>query len=276
MDDSADSHKQAGWEHFCTVLVLIAEYLAVRHSIVWLAWGAAIFLCFAIVNYARYYLGLRNFKIVVPVAILIILSCTYFLTRERKSPVTLQAQSVPVSQSPTPVQTQQQPQSGPTPPVVKKLATKRKAATPPPQDNSVHVDHGSKIEQQSSGDCSPNIVGGANTVNCPPPPPPPLHYTWSAEDAKSTKPEYRFAKEITVQTNVTVQPVSIHIEADSSISDLSVCCGIFFQLYTGGVEGSSNRKGFVQFDGPAFRPDTPLVVTIWSQQPLSVLNVSFN
>ena len=37
-----------------------------------------------------------------------------------------------------------------------------------PQDNSVHLGKGSKIEQQSSGNCSPNIIGGASTVNCVP------------------------------------------------------------------------------------------------------------
>jgi len=39
-----------------------------------------------------------------------------------------------------------------------------------PADNSVHVDKGGKIEQQSSGPCSPNIVGGTTSVNCGPPP----------------------------------------------------------------------------------------------------------
>lgn len=56
-----------------------------------------------------------------------------------------------------------QPQRGPS----KKIAAPSNRAAP--QDNSVHVEDGSKIEQQSSGDCSPNIVGGANTVNCGPP-----------------------------------------------------------------------------------------------------------
>jgi hypothetical protein len=41
---------------------------------------------------------------------------------------------------------------------------------PAQQDNSVRVEHGSKIEQQSSGDCSPNIIGGSNTVKCAPEP----------------------------------------------------------------------------------------------------------
>jgi hypothetical protein len=39
------------------------------------------------------------------------------------------------------------------------------------QDNSVHVESGGVIQQQSGGNCSPNIVGGSNTVNCGPPPP---------------------------------------------------------------------------------------------------------
>jgi hypothetical protein len=37
-------------------------------------------------------------------------------------------------------------------------------------DNSVHIDRGSKIEQQSSGDCSPNIIGGNSRVTCAPQP----------------------------------------------------------------------------------------------------------
>ncbi len=49
---------------------------------------------------------------------------------------------------------------------------KQKLSKPPmpQQDNSVHVDNGSKIDQQSTGLCSPNIVGGSNTINCPPAP----------------------------------------------------------------------------------------------------------
>jgi hypothetical protein len=42
----------------------------------------------------------------------------------------------------------------------------------PPQDNSVHLEKGAQVEQHSSGDCSPNIIGGSSTVNCAPPPPP--------------------------------------------------------------------------------------------------------
>jgi hypothetical protein len=48
--------------------------------------------------------------------------------------------------------------------------TKPAAETQPTQqDNSVHVENGSKIEQHSTGDCSPNIIGGSAKVNCGPP-----------------------------------------------------------------------------------------------------------
>jgi hypothetical protein len=42
-----------------------------------------------------------------------------------------------------------------------------KKALKPKQDNLVQLDKGSKIEQNSSGNCSPNIVGANSTVNCP-------------------------------------------------------------------------------------------------------------
>ena len=49
-------------------------------------------------------------------------------------------------------------------------ATVTPASVPKPlassQDNSVHIGKGGKIEQTSKGNCSPNIVGGSNTVNC--------------------------------------------------------------------------------------------------------------
>jgi hypothetical protein len=64
---------------------------------------------------------------------------------------------------------------------------KQQAAKPiPKQDNSVHVDNGSSIKQNSNGDCSPNMVGGANTFNCGPPPPKMTweHYQWPIDRPK--------------------------------------------------------------------------------------------
>lgn len=68
------------------------------------------------------------------------------------------------------------PTQTPTPPIKtpKSNGEAGKVIAPPP-DNSVHIGNRAKVEQQSSGDCSPNIIGGSNTVNCGPPKPPPPH-----------------------------------------------------------------------------------------------------
>jgi hypothetical protein len=56
------------------------------------------------------------------------------------------------------------------PPAPKAEFTQNKTRTPPvsaAQDNSVHIGAGATVDQNSKGDCSPNIIGGSNTVNCP-------------------------------------------------------------------------------------------------------------
>jgi hypothetical protein len=103
----------------------------------------------------------------------------------------------------------------------------------PQQDNSVHIGEHTSVSQSSSGDCSPNIIGGSPTVNCGPPPPPPLQYTWSIQDVKSETPAYKFAKAISVQTNIVSQPVFIGVIADGEIEDLTVCCGVFLMQSIG-------------------------------------------
>ncbi len=46
-------------------------------------------------------------------------------------------------------------------------ATTRGPSSPKPQqDNSVHIGEGAKVDQSSTGPCSPNMIGGSNTVNC--------------------------------------------------------------------------------------------------------------
>src|ERR1700733_1981498 len=130
----------------------------------------------------------RNDKIaVVAVVVTILLAVVALLTPEilrtvgldKPVPVpiaTLQGQS-PKSELPSNPATAEPPvinqpagavaQPAPIP----KKHRKRASAAPGSQDNSVHIDGGSKVQQESSGDCSPNIIGGANTVNCGPPEP---------------------------------------------------------------------------------------------------------
>lgn len=190
---------------------------------------------------------------------------------------------IPQHDTPTPVAaTQVAPQPQPQP--VKQAPTSAPATTPlaqvapakktkPQQDNSVHIGDHTSVSQSSSGDCSPNIIGGSPTVNCGPPLPPPLQFTWSVQDVKPENPAHKFAKTITVQTNVVVEPVFIGVTADEEIEELTVCCGVFF-MQSVGHDTSDKRRWFVSFDSPAFRPNKPFLLTAYSEKPLSILAIT--
>jgi hypothetical protein len=98
MSKEGSQHKQRAWDHFCTVIILLAEYCAVRYSIVWLAWCASLFLWFAVRNYCRHYLG-RFARIGIVASIPIIFAGTYYLTKEHSGSVQAQTQTSQPSSS---------------------------------------------------------------------------------------------------------------------------------------------------------------------------------
>lgn len=53
-------------------------------------------------------------------------------------------------------------------------ATSKKATSK--EDNSVHIEKGVTLDQSSTGLCSPNIIGGHNTVNCDTKPEPTMSF----------------------------------------------------------------------------------------------------
>jgi hypothetical protein len=101
-------------------------------------------------------------------ASLAIMAIRVVYAREFARPYSAQAPTADVKQPPPSAPKGSSPQA--TPPAGNNESQQRKRAgrAIASQDNSVHMDHGSKIEQQSNGDCSPNMVGGG-TVNCAPP-----------------------------------------------------------------------------------------------------------
>jgi hypothetical protein len=144
----------------------------------------------------------------------------------------------------------------------------------PSQDNSVHL-NGSKIEQQSSGDCSPNIVGGSPTVNCGPPPPPPLQITWIARDMAPSE-GFKYAKEVTVEVNVSYTPVSIGVVCDNPVDkiDQNLKKGeIATNIYVGLRD--DHKAGYVYFESAAMAPGNPLFIWLKSNNPFSVTTVGF-
>ena len=112
------------------------------------------------------------------------------------SPANVPPQSAPSAPAPVAVAPTQA--SPPTPKHVRHSTAVSPQQNPdkPSQDNSVHIGDGGKVEQNSQGPCSPNIVGGSSTVNCTPPPPPP---------------------EISLQIGCRLDKIPIHISTASTI-----------------------------------------------------------
>jgi hypothetical protein len=139
------------------------------------------------------------------------------------------------------------------------------------QDNSVHVDKGSKIEQQTNGDCSPNIVGGSNTVNCGPPPPPPLALHWEVSSNQSKDPS-EYVLMVTVTVNTTMSPVAVGVVCDTPLTKITL----------GTLKGRitfnehiilDGNKAFAYYEGAPLDPKNALYITLSAAKPFSVLSV---
>jgi hypothetical protein len=134
------------------------------------------------------------------------------------------------------------------------------------QGNSVHVEHGSKIEQQSSGDCSPNIVGGGNAVNCGPPP---LKLKAALETVTSDKEGF-IETLITITPNRAVSaPTGVALEFDNPTATIIYSvAGTNTTLLSG---PSRNGKHAMVPVGMSFNPQHALVLTVYSELPLTLL-----
>jgi len=147
----------------------------------------------------------------------------------------------------------------------------RKHAKTSSQDNSVHMDKGSKIEQQSGGPCSPNIVGGSNTVNCGPPPPPPLKLSWQISTNQSRE-EGTYTYIVTITVNIPMTPVAVGVLCSAPPYNISVGThkGRASLNEHDGIQGST---AFVYYEGTPMTPHDELYVTLNSKTPLTVLDV---
>jgi hypothetical protein len=149
-----------------------------------------------------------------------------------------------------------------------------KAKTPPAaQDNSVHVEGGGKIDQQSNGDCSPNMIGGSNTVNCGPPPIVLQVVSLDTNPAQSRwadKPGF-VKTEIKITSNQPiVAPFFIELDFDNPISE------IVNSVENVGVQfgGGTYRLGTHARDTvtTSIGPHHPLLVVVWSTLPVKLVN----
>jgi len=156
------------------------------------------------------------------------------------------------------------------------------APSPPKpfQDNSVHIGEGAKVDQNSNGLCSPNIVGGSSTVNCGPPP---IHIKLAKliedfidknEDGETVPSKFKYNKEVTVTVDGPYTPVSIAVLCNAPIAEVSSFLrGNSMKLNYLDTIGTDGKTAIVYFEGQAATPDNPIIVRIRSNSPFSVLSV---
>jgi hypothetical protein len=133
------------------------------------------------------------------------------------------------------------------------------------------------ILRSNNGDCSPNIVGGNSTVNCGPPP---IQIKWDAKtidppEATPDKRVFKYQQQVTVNVSATYTPVSLGVLCNADIGEIQGYLPIPHAelMPRNGTDKNNSKIGFVYFEGTAARPDVPVVISIWSDQPLSVLEV---
>lgn len=160
-----------GREHLSGGLGLLIEMLAIIFGGYAFALGAAVFFWLAAKGYSKKYIGHwkpvpRWTAYIVSFLVIAVLMCLvpFLKNRSDRPKMAKEEQNGSVPQL---AQTPQSPQTVPARPA-KPMPKLRSKITQPQQDNSVHVDNGSKLDLQSNGNCSPNIVGGSNTVTCTP------------------------------------------------------------------------------------------------------------
>jgi hypothetical protein len=124
----------------------------------------------------------------------------------------------------------------------------------------------------TQGPCSSNQQGGTgnqSNINCVPPP---LQLDWSAKPTTNAGNNWDYNQLVTVKANVDFHPVSFVIVCDQEIKDVSPG-GVFLGTKDWGVTQQSNKIGFVYYDNPSLAPGVPLIITVSSDKPFSVLEV---
>jgi hypothetical protein len=143
--------------------------------------------------------------------------------------------------------------------------------------------HGSTEKNQPppSQSCPNGIcIGGDNAGtaivnNYGQPSPPPLQLNWTARDiVPSERNEFTFEREVTVTVNTPYTPVAVAIICDSEIGMIAHGLKngeVSFNVHEG--IDADKKKAFVYFEGAGVTPRNPLLIRLWSNQPLSVLAV---
>jgi hypothetical protein len=109
--------------------------------------------------------------------------------------------------------------------------------------------------------------------------PPPARLTWEAQsivppNSAPSKTTFKYENQVTVNVDRDT-PVSIGVICDSPVSEIyGRLMGAVMKLNASfGEDVKDNKIGYVYWEGTQITPNNPLVITIWSNDPLSILRV---
>jgi 4-amino-4-deoxy-L-arabinose transferase-like glycosyltransferase len=144
------------------------------------------------------------------------------------------------------------------------------------EDNSTHI--GGNVDQRSTGPCSPNFVGGKNTVNCAPPPP---------NVFMSTDPVVQNGKSgitVTLRTDAQLVGPEFTLVFDHTIKEENVNVRTSYARNTtqsnhvGTSGGGPFHNGFhVSITSPPAMPaEGKIFVDVFSDEPIKLVSWSRN
>ncbi|SRR6266436_300135 len=250
----------------------------------WLAWLAAFLMWLAVVEYTRRWASTKGWIYVVWVGLFVAMGvATHYLIRDKTTA------AIVVAPPPSPAKTQNPPIQQTAPSASMGVSPLPNPTTPKPKHNT-KPKAPDKPSVSSDGDKSPavgsitqgaasalsfNQQGGitAGTINLGPPP---LQFTWKAEDIPSTKSEFPYEKQVSVDVNAPYTPVSIGVLCDSDIEAINTGFdgAAAFMNIRMGTDDNNKKAGFVAFDSPVLTPGRTLLIWIWSKTPTHVLQLA--
>jgi hypothetical protein len=94
----------------------------------------------------------------------------------------------------------------------------------------------------------------------------------SQENVQSPYPQMPYALRIVLQTSISIQPVSLAFECDGDIGQGAVSLGSdqVFRAYNPKIGLLSAKVYGVSFSLPAFTPDKPMVITLYSKERIKM------
>jgi hypothetical protein len=207
----------------------------------------------------------RKFQI--PALVLMIVSVSMFGWREwpRRAEVThnLPGSGQPSTvahENPPSVTQEPKPTSNPKP-----ASNSRRAKTRPPE-NPVPPP---PVTQACSGsNCIGNNYGSATQAIIVATPP--LKLTWSAIRDEPAG-DFPYRQTVTVKATAEFHPVSLAVICDEEIKKIQAY-GVF-NYSRFGIAKESNKIGYIYYENPPLAPGVPLVISVDSTKPFSVVDV---